>query len=175
MASFQFRLFGRKREVACERQGNRLRIRIDGEEEIILPEFIHRHLLNLKTAERTFPVWIARAPGALFIAVEGETYRIEFDNGEEETACELEDAVLEPGSHTLKVPMPGTVAKVLVGEGDRVGGNQPLVIVEAMKMENSVRAPVPCRVGRIHVIEGDVVNLGDPLLEMIIPAPAPTL
>ena len=47
--------------------------------------------------------------------------------------------------------MPGTVIKVLVGEGDRVQPRQPLVVLEAMKMETPVVSPYEAVVRAVHV------------------------
>ena len=61
-------------------------------------------------------------------------------------------------------PMPGTILRVLVNIGDEVKENQPLMILEAMKMENEVVANHAGKVAGIHVNQGQVVNAGDALL-----------
>ena len=61
-------------------------------------------------------------------------------------------------------PMPGTILKVLVNIGDEVKENQPLMILEAMKMENEVVANHAGKVAGIHVNQGQVVNAGDALI-----------
>ena len=50
--------------------------------------------------------------------------------------------------------MPGRVVKVLVNAGDTVAAHQGLVVVEAMKMENELRAPRAGRVTRVNVVDG---------------------
>ena len=62
--------------------------------------------------------------------------------------------------------MPGKVLKVLVGEGDQVQDDQPLVIIEAMKMEFTVRAPHDGRVAQVRYKEGAQVAVGDVLIEL---------
>lgn len=57
-------------------------------------------------------------------------------------------------------PMPGTIVKVLVAEGDTVKSGQPLVIMEAMKMEHSIGAPHDGIVGEVRVREGEQVSEG---------------
>lgn len=61
-------------------------------------------------------------------------------------------------------PMPGTILKVLVKEGDEVKANQPLMVLEAMKMENEIVATQDGTIAGIHVILGQVVNAGDALI-----------
>jgi acetyl-CoA/propionyl-CoA carboxylase biotin carboxyl carrier protein len=66
----------------------------------------------------------------------------------------------------LSAPMPGTVIKVLVAEGDRVQPRQPLVVLEAMKMETPVVSPYEAVVRAVHVGEGDRVAGGTILVEL---------
>src|SRR6185503_15540284 len=66
----------------------------------------------------------------------------------------------------LTAPMPGRVVKVLVGEGEEVAAGQPLVLLEAMKMEHAVAAPAAGRVSRLHVRAGDPVDAGAALVAL---------
>jgi acetyl-CoA/propionyl-CoA carboxylase, biotin carboxylase, biotin carboxyl carrier protein len=70
------------------------------------------------------------------------------------------------GDSALTAPMPGTVIRLLVGEGDRVATRQPLVVLEAMKMETPVVAPYEAVVRKLHVAEGDSVAGGALLVEL---------
>ncbi len=81
------------------------------------------------------------------------------------------DAASHDHRHTgeqssLTAPMPGTVIRVVVAEGDRVEARQPLVVLEAMKMETPVVAPYEAVVRTIHVAEGDRVAGGTVLVEL---------
>jgi biotin carboxyl carrier protein len=62
--------------------------------------------------------------------------------------------------------MPGTVIRVLVGEGDSVQPRQPLVVLEAMKMETPIVSPYEAVVRSVHVSEGDQVAGGALLVEL---------
>ena len=62
--------------------------------------------------------------------------------------------------------MPGKVLQVLVEAGDHVEDEQPLVIIEAMKMEFMVRAPHTGVVAKINYGAGEQVAVGDILVEM---------
>jgi acetyl/propionyl-CoA carboxylase alpha subunit len=66
----------------------------------------------------------------------------------------------------LTAPMPGVVVRVLAGEGQRVEARQPLVVLEAMKMETPLVSPYEGVVRRVHVAEGDRVASGAPLVEL---------
>jgi biotin carboxyl carrier protein len=72
------------------------------------------------------------------------------------------------GIQTVKAPMPGRVVKVLVRPGDLVGDRQPVVVLEAMKMQNDVRTPRAGRVGDVHVIEGALVDAASPLVTVVV-------
>lgn len=69
-----------------------------------------------------------------------------------------------PGADAMMSPMPGAIFKVLVNVGDQVTENQPLLILEAMKMENEIVTQKTGVVTGIHVTQGQVVNAGDALI-----------
>ncbi len=64
---------------------------------------------------------------------------------------------------TVASPMPGTVLAVHVSEGQRVTAGQPLLIVEAMKMEHTVTAPVDGTVAKLTVRPGQQVAMDETL------------
>jgi acetyl/propionyl-CoA carboxylase alpha subunit len=67
---------------------------------------------------------------------------------------------------TLTAPMPGTVIRIAVTPGEAVAARQPLVVLEAMKMETPVVAPYDAVVEAVHVAEGDRVAGGTVLVEL---------
>ena len=73
-------------------------------------------------------------------------------------------AATPAGADAMPSPMPGNILRVLVNVGDTVTENQPLMILEAMKMENEIVAAKAGVVAGIHVKEGQVVNPGDALI-----------
>lgn len=64
----------------------------------------------------------------------------------------------------LKAPMPGLVLKMLVKEGDTVKKNDPLLVLEAMKMENVIKSAGDAVVKKIHAVERTAVEKGQILL-----------
>lgn len=63
-------------------------------------------------------------------------------------------------------PMPGKIVKVLVAVGEEVEEKQPLVIVEAMKMENQVNSAAKGKVKAINIQAGEQVDTETPLIEL---------
>ena len=67
---------------------------------------------------------------------------------------------------SLLAPMPGNVLRVLVAVGDTVAAGQPLVVVEAMKMEHQITAPADGTVEEVLVAPGEQVDTGQVLLQL---------
>lgn len=70
------------------------------------------------------------------------------------------------GGTTIKSPLPGTVLSIPVKVGDTVKASDPVIILEAMKMENSINAGRDGRVASIVVNPGDAVLEGAPLVTL---------
>ena len=75
-------------------------------------------------------------------------------------------AAAPDGKRAVTAYMPGRVVAVLVEQGHRVEVGQGIVVLEAMKMENEIRAEVAGVVTKLHVRPGQSVEGGDPLFEI---------
>jgi biotin carboxyl carrier protein len=84
---------------------------------------------------------------------------------ERTTAARSSRAGGRPGG-SLEAPMPGVVTRVMVAAGDPVRKGQPLLAVEAMKMEHLIRSPRDGRVLKVRARQGEMVNGGVPLVEI---------
>jgi propionyl-CoA carboxylase alpha chain len=106
-----------------------------------------------------------RRDGEWHIELEGRAYRIRVDD---ERTHELRALTAEMGPgdvvQELRAPMPGLVVRVAVQPGDSVSQGDPLVVMEAMKMENELRAEVAGVVSEVHVSEGTTVDRDDVLV-----------
>jgi biotin carboxyl carrier protein len=69
-------------------------------------------------------------------------------------------------SGTVVAPLPGVIKSISVRPGQRVAAADELLAIEAMKMDNVIRAPGAGNIGTIHVTEGRQVAYGEPLLEI---------
>jgi len=73
-----------------------------------------------------------------------------------------------PGADRQRIssPMPGRVVRLLAGEGEAVEAGQGVIVVEAMKMQNEMKAPKSGKLVLLAVNEGDAVGAGETLAEV---------
>lgn len=108
-------------------------------------------------------VTVNTAASDLAMVVSGHLYRARVLDERERGALALEkDRDLKGGVE--KSVMPGIVRKIYVSEGDTVEAGSPLLILEAMKMENEIAASGGGVVSKVHIRQGDAVNSNDPLV-----------
>ncbi|MBI3159130.1 MAG: hypothetical protein HYZ26_05990 [Chloroflexi bacterium] len=101
----------------------------------------------------------------LEVSVNGRLYKVEFEDLDEAALIPViaPTAPAGPGG-PLRAPMPGDVTQVMVKTGDEVGVGQELLVLEAMKMKNVLRAPRAGRVAAVDVAAGQSVAHGDVLV-----------
>lgn len=107
------------------------------------------------------------ADGQWEIYLDGE--RFDVDVVDERTRAIREmtgQSAVEAGPRPIRAPMPGLVVRVSVAEGDRVEAGQSVAIVEAMKMENDLKAENDGVVARVLVEAGEPVEKGAVLVEL---------
>ena len=99
------------------------------------------------------------------VVVGGITYSLKVEGLGEEKAGPKKAAV-EAGEGAVTAIMPGKIIRILVAEGDRVAEGDVICILEAMKMENELKAPRAGIVKKLHVQEGQDVVRGAVLAEI---------
>lgn len=141
---------------------------VDGEEvraELTrIPDTPTRHLL----AGGRSHTLVARRNGRhdLDIHLDGERYAMEVLDERTRAIREMTGQGVEAtGPKPVRAPMPGLVVRVQVAPGDAVAPGQSVVIIEAMKMENDLKAESGGRVARVAVEEGQPVEKGTVLVE----------
>jgi len=122
----------------------------------------------------------ATGPGMYSLLVDGVSYAVDVsdrdgvrvvDVGGESHAILVEEQTRHilrtraraagAGGQTLTAPLPGRVTHVAVQVGDAVEAGATLVVIEAMKMENEVKAGAPGTIAEVRVQPGQTVNAGD--------------
>jgi biotin carboxyl carrier protein len=66
----------------------------------------------------------------------------------------------------VRAPLPGVILKVVRKPGEAVEVDEPVLVLEAMKMENEIRAPIAGTIAELFVVEGGSVNTGDALFRI---------
>jgi biotin carboxyl carrier protein len=115
--------------------------------------------------DRSYGVSIDGDEHTQALTIAGQQYIIEIEDERERAANAASRAGLGKGG-TVKAVMPGVVVRVLVEEGARVEAGQPLLILEAMKMQNEIAATVAGTVSRLHVEAGRAVAAGERLIQI---------
>ena len=109
-----------------------------------------------------------RGRTAIEVIVAGWRFEVEVEDAGladlRERATTGREAVTDDGPTEVRAIIPGRVVSVAVMAGDVVTAGQRLLAVEAMKMENQLRAPRDGTVERVAVAVGQTVELGDPLV-----------
>jgi oxaloacetate decarboxylase alpha subunit len=112
------------------------------------------------------PVTSASGPAVYSVRVNGTEYTVEVaENGElGEVRAPAAPVPASGAGQKVAAVLAGNIFKVHVQPGDTVNEGQPLLVVEAMKMETTVSAPKGGTISDVFVREGDVVAVGDPLV-----------
>ncbi|MBI4468839.1 MAG: acetyl-CoA carboxylase biotin carboxyl carrier protein subunit [Acidobacteria bacterium] len=166
-----------------------LNLTLDGRE-ISLEIEISRDSLSMKVGDQRVEVRVdSLGAEGLCLWIGRRTYPVTVTRGSEDSTWNAQvrgrdyqvvipERGLRPGPrpasredvHRLTARMPGKVSRVLLSVGDQVRAHQGVVVVEAMKMQNEVRALTDGVVREIFVVAGQTVNAGDPLA-LIEPRP----
>jgi acetyl/propionyl-CoA carboxylase alpha subunit len=128
-------------------------------------QYISPHEISVLIGNRSFQLFLAKDKDCRYFLIGGESFIIKepteegagFKGGEERTS---------EGTILIKAPMPGKVIKVCVSEKEAVHKNQTLAIVEAMKMENEIKASADGTIKKIHVSADELVDSEKPLIEL---------
>ncbi len=159
-----------KYTVSVSRKGPLLHVAIGGRTLIVDARRVGDMAVSLLVApgEHTLPVRSLdaalaahRTAGDFDVHVEGRTIPVQVRQaggfGRQKPAA---GAAHGTGPQRVVAPMPGKIVRVLVAAGDEVKARQGLVVVEAMKMENELRAGRDGRVREVAVVEGQSVDAG---------------
>jgi len=165
--TFEVELNGRSRTVSIERAGTdagRFRVTVDGVATLVDAQRTGAFGLSLlfpDASHESGSVQLApgQAPGELVAHLSGRSLVVSV-NGRRTGRGAADGGGSTHGEQKVIAPMPGRVVRVLVSPGDQVEARQPVVVVEAMKMENELRSPKAGRVKDVAVAPGTSVDAG---------------
>jgi acetyl/propionyl-CoA carboxylase alpha subunit len=119
------------------------------------------NFITFKVKDRVFNVYLAQDGNRIFLAVDG--YYITLESIKDQTRAAQAVGSKE---NSVASPMPGLLIKLPVAIGMLVKAGTTLAIVEAMKMQNELRAPSDGVVKKINFKEGDQVDALKPIVEL---------
>jgi len=149
-----------------ERAGRTFAVR-DGAEVPVELCAVRNGAYSLLVDSASLPVVAAGANDDLLLTLASETWHATVqDEREVLAAAALGERAGRRGGGVLRAVMPGIVRDVVVRAGDAVHRGTPLLILEAMKMQNEVRADAEGTVAEVHAKAGTAVAKGDPLVTL---------
>ncbi|GAP62409.1 hypothetical protein ARMA_0832 [Ardenticatena maritima] len=146
--------------VRIESLGETFRITIGDRQYTVEAALVETGRLRAIVEGRHLDIVTARQNRNRYVALDGETYHLR------QLASKRKRRVGEQGGGSLEAQMPGQVVSVLVEEGQAVQAGQPLIILEAMKMELRITAPADGIVTKLYCQPGDVVERGQKLVDV---------
>ena len=160
---------GGVREVEITQRLGELVIHLDGEPfDVDYAEVDSHGQVVVLREGMSYGMSIEGGPGDISITLAGHRYDCVLED-ERERAANLAAKAANKGGGIVKAVMPGVVAELLVEPGDAVTEGQPLLILEAMKMQNEIPAPGDGIVKDIHASAGTAVAAGDKLITLTAP------
>jgi biotin carboxyl carrier protein len=170
--NFEIEVNGRPHRVRVERTGARFRVEADGRVDVVDVARLDRTTMSMILVGATETSHEAslvegREPGEVEVHLRAGVVhtRVAGAPGQRRWSGAGRDASGGvAGPQRITAPMPGKIVKVLVKPGDAVTARQGVVVVEAMKMENELRAQKDGHVREVHVAEGALVESGRLLL-----------
>jgi biotin carboxyl carrier protein len=169
MQQFEIEVGGRVRRVGVAKAGDGFAVTIDDRTIHVnfAPSGVHTMSLICHTPEpNSYEVTIApdaASPSQLTVRVGAVPVPLTV-NGRRGRARKDERGGSTTGPQRVTAPMPGKVVRVLVKPGDAVHARQPLVVVEAMKMENELRASRDGTIAELRAEAGQSVDAGTVLV-----------
>jgi biotin carboxyl carrier protein len=176
---YEVEVGGRRRQVSVARTGDGFAVTVDGHSLQVDSARIDAHTLSLlmdslspahnsadgppnaARVRHAREITIVADPGAGRLTVYVGSTPIEVTlNGLRRRVRQDDGRPAGAGPQRLVAPMPGKVVRVLVKPGDVVAPRQAVVVVEAMKMENELRATREGTVTEVHAHEGVSVDAG---------------
>jgi biotin carboxyl carrier protein len=165
--NFEIEVNGRPRAVRIERTGSRYRIESDGRVDVVDVARVDRTTISLivvgdRETSHEASLLDGREPGEVEVYLRAGVVRTLVAGAPGQRRWQAGGVGLggAGGAERVTAPMPGKIVKVLVKPGDHVTARQGLVVIEAMKMENELRASRDGQVKDVHVAEGDLVEAG---------------
>ena len=160
---------GRDRAVVVDGPlpDGKFKIVIDGHERIVDAQAIRPGTWSLIVDGRSFVVDLDRRRTGIAASVGASEVMLQVEDAQHRRLAQAAAGGRSAArGETLRAPIAGKVVKVLVAVGDTVAHGQPVIVLEAMKMENELVAERGGTVASVHKQAGQAVDTGDVLVEL---------
>ncbi len=157
---FQYQVGEEVKRVRVERDGGFYRVVIDERVYAVQVSRSRSDEVTFVVDSAQHTAYVAENGSTRYVSVGGDVFELKQPDPRRTRKKH------HPGEDNLSASMPGQVTKVLVKDGDAVQRGQPLIVLEAMKMEIKIAAPHDGRVAKVLVKEGQVVERDQSLVEI---------
>jgi len=140
------------------------RIIIDGKEITVDGRKLTAHMYSLLVGNQSFTVDVTSKEDNYTVTSAGKSFQLRVSDERRAARPGEGNSAGREGGKEIRSFMPGKVVEVLVTVGDEVSKDQGMLIIEAMKMENEVRAAAAGKVKEIRVSPGQAVESGELLV-----------
>ncbi len=148
--------------IKLEKVGDIFKMSIGNDVYEIKDFSVSSNMISLKLNNDLINIYYGQSNDKLYIMVDGEYYVFEQARAEKKKT----EAVVSTKANSVVSPMPGLLVKIPVKVGDKVSAGKTLAIVEAMKMQNELRAQIDGIVKKINYKEGEQVDAFVPIVEL---------
>lgn len=147
---------GKKINVEIEKNNNDYILAIDNEKKNVSITRFSDNCLLINYNNQTKKYYFSKSGKFIYVNAEGLSSKIEIVDEEEESQFAFDKN--SGNKDIIKAPMPGSIVKVLVESGKQVTEGEPLIIVEAMKMETTLYSSIDGKVTELNVQAGEQVD-----------------
>jgi acetyl/propionyl-CoA carboxylase alpha subunit len=162
---YEFLYDGKTYSITVESGDGNFKVTLGDRAFEVNASMMSRGILSMIIDDRSVLAYTARSDDGRIICVGGISWLLG-DPGAGQDATGTGST--QTGDGLITTPMPGKIVEVHVKEGDVVEKEQPLLVLEAMKMQNEILSDVKGVVKKIHFKAGDQASFGEPLIEIVV-------
>jgi biotin carboxyl carrier protein len=157
-------LYGKQRTVEIEKVDDLYRVTVDGKSFLVDAFHPGGQSVSMLIDGETYEAGIAKKQNAFSVYFYNDTIELELIDARKFQSAGAARSSSAAGPVKIYAPMPGKVVKVKIEEQSTVNEGDPLMVIEAMKMQNELKAPKSGTVSKINVKDGEAVSISQVLM-----------
>ncbi len=162
LVNYTFVHLSKSHNIVLEKSGDDYTVRVGSQSYDVSHVVWQENVLSCIINGHHYTVFFARSRDSTHLNVEGEYFLL----AQKKSTSAARRGTATHAGDSISSPMPGLIVKIPVAVGARVTEGTTLAIVEAMKMQNELRAPRDGTVKKINCKEGDQVDALKPIVEL---------